>query len=68
MQCTLQNLSEEYFHTFMTNMTGVLGQLSGILLTAVVIVPSYAFYSGKLSSLVNSLRETIVQQTQTHEE
>jgi hypothetical protein len=70
MQCTLQNLSEEYFHTFMTNMSGILGQLSGILLTTVVVVPLYSFYSVKLSSFVHSLKETIVQQTytQTHEE
>lgn len=66
MQCTLQNLSEEYFHTFMTNMMGMFGISTGVLLTGVVIIPSYAFYSGKLNSFLSNVKATISQQTETH--
>jgi len=68
MDCTLSNLSQEYFNVFMTNFMGVLGQTSSLLLSAVIVIPTYSFYSGKLFGLLEKVKKSISQQTETHNE
>jgi hypothetical protein len=56
MECTLSDLSQEYFNMFMSNMMIVLGQVTGGILSAGIIFPVYAFYTGKLSMYIDNLK------------
>lgn len=65
MNCTLQNLSEEYFNVFMTNFIGVLGQISSLFLSIAIVYPVYTFYSIKLKSMLQNVKMNMYQQTET---
>jgi hypothetical protein len=64
MECTLQNLSEKYYDVFMTNMMSLLGNVSGLVVSAVVIVPAWSFYSERVFQMVNKVKRTISMQTE----
>ena len=68
MECTFQNMYEEYFNVFMTNFMGLLGQTSSLIFSTVLIVPAFLMYSGKMKSMIQKVKTNMHQQTETHNE